>query len=310
MRWEEETREEQAHFSSFLSHPQAAPLFIRHTLGTPYSIHTPILVIPMASLGRLVRTLPAARSLLTRANGRVGGAKTQGLGYRHLGVVTRTPEARLSHADGQDLSFGGGARRTYSSHPASAPASKEGEEAARKKVTLTTIRKLWREKRPITMLTAYDYPTGLIVDRAGMDLCLVGDSLGMVCLGYNSTTSVTMEDMIHHCSATSRGAQKAFLIGDLPFGAYQASTEQAIRNACRLMQEGNVESIKLEGGRVYKERISAMTGAGIPVMGHIGLTPQSQAALGGYRVQGKTASQVGVVEGPATPLPHLMHLPL
>ncbi|RKP14579.1 ketopantoate hydroxymethyltransferase [Piptocephalis cylindrospora] len=141
------------------------------------------------------------------------------------------------------------------------------------------------------MLTAYDYPTGLIVDRAGMDLCLVGDSLGMVCLGYDSTTSVTMEDMIHHCSATSRGAQKAFLIGDLPFGAYQASTEQAIRNACRLMQEGNVESIKLEGGRVYKERISAMTGAGIPVMGHIGLTPQSQAALGGYRVQGKTASQ-------------------
>jgi 3-methyl-2-oxobutanoate hydroxymethyltransferase len=140
-------------------------------------------------------------------------------------------------------------------------------------------------------LTAYDYPTGLMVDRAGIDICLVGDSLGMVALGYDSTVPVTMQDMIHHSRATRRGCQYAFLVTDLPFGSYQASTEEAIRNGFRLMQEGGAESVKLEGGRELAETVRAMVQAGIPVLGHVGLRPQQLSALGGFRVQGKKAEQ-------------------
>lgn len=139
------------------------------------------------------------------------------------------------------------------------------------------------------MLTAYDYATALAVDRTGIDSILVGDSLGMVVLGYENTLPVTMDEMIHHCKAVARGAKYALLIGDMPFMSYQASVEDAVRNAGRFLQEAGMDAIKLEGGRERKEAIEQIVGAGIPVMGHIGLTPQSVHQLGGFRAQGKSA---------------------
>jgi 3-methyl-2-oxobutanoate hydroxymethyltransferase len=139
------------------------------------------------------------------------------------------------------------------------------------------------------MMTAYDYPTAVLVDQAGIDTILVGDSLAMVMLGYESTVPVTMDDMIHHCKAVSRGAQYALLIGDMPFMSYQASVEEAVRNAGRFLQEGGMDAVKLEGGRERLPAIEAIVGAGIPVQGHLGLTPQSVHQLGGFRAQGKTA---------------------
>lgn len=150
---------------------------------------------------------------------------------------------------------------------------------------------------PITMLTAYDYPTAQVVDEAGTDMILVGDSLGMVVLGYESTVPVTMDEMLHHCRAVARGSKRAFLVGDMPFMSYQADISDAVRNAGRFLKEAGMDSVKLEGGREMVETISAIVGAGIPVMGHTGLTPQSTAKLGGYRVQGRTAiSAVKLVE--------------
>jgi len=160
----------------------------------------------------------------------------------------------------------------------------------RKKVTITAFRQKKERAEPITMLTAYDYPTALAEDQAGIDSILVGDSLGMVVLGYPNTLPVTMEDMLHHCKAVARGAKFAFLIGDMPFMSYQASTEEAVRNAGRFLQEAGMDAVKLEGGRERLDAVRAIVSAGIPVMGHIGLTPQSINQLGGFRVQGKTAS--------------------
>jgi 3-methyl-2-oxobutanoate hydroxymethyltransferase len=160
----------------------------------------------------------------------------------------------------------------------------------RKKATTTTFRQKKEHGEPITMLTAYDYPTALAEDQAGIDSILVGDSLGMVVLGYQNTLPVTMQDMIHHCKAVARGAKFALLIGDMPFMSYQASTEEAVRNAGRFLQEGGMDAVKLEGGRERLEAVRAIVGAGIPVMGHLGLTPQSVNQLGGFRPQGKTAS--------------------
>ena len=142
---------------------------------------------------------------------------------------------------------------------------------------------------PITMLTAYDYSSASLVDAAEIDMILVGDSLGMVVLGYNSTVPVTMDEMLHHCKAVARGAQRAFLVGDMPFMSYQASVGEAVRNAGRFLKEAGMDSVKLEGGQEMAPTISAIIAAGIPVLGHIGLTPQSQSKLGGYRVQGRTA---------------------
>jgi len=159
----------------------------------------------------------------------------------------------------------------------------------RKKVTTRTFREKKERGEPITMLTAYDYPTALAVDQAGVDSILVGDSLGMVVLGYENTLPVTMEDMLHHCRAVARGARLALLIGDMPFMSYQISVEEAVRNAGRFLQQGNMDAVKLEGGRERVDAIRAITGAGIPVMGHLGLTPQSVHQLGGFRAQGKTA---------------------
>jgi 3-methyl-2-oxobutanoate hydroxymethyltransferase len=160
----------------------------------------------------------------------------------------------------------------------------------RKKMTTSSLRQKKERGEPITMLTAYDYPTSLAEDTAGIDSILVGDSLGMVVLGYQNTLPVTMEDMLHHSRAVSRGAKYALLIGDMPFMSYQVSAEEAVRNAGRFLQEAGMDAVKLEGGRERLEAIRAIVSAGIPVMGHLGLTPQSVNQLGGFRPQGKTAS--------------------
>jgi len=161
--------------------------------------------------------------------------------------------------------------------------------APRKKITTTAFRQKKERGEPITMLTAYDYPTALAEDQAGVDSILVGDSLGMVVLGYQNTLPVTMDDMLHHSKAVARGAKFALLIGDMPFMSYQVSTEEAVRNAGRFLQEAGMDAVKLEGGRERVEAIRAIVGAGIPVMGHLGLTPQSVNQLGGFKPQGKTA---------------------
>jgi 3-methyl-2-oxobutanoate hydroxymethyltransferase len=160
----------------------------------------------------------------------------------------------------------------------------------RKKVTTLTFRQKKERGEPITMLTAYDYPTSLAMDKAGVDAILVGDSLAMVVLGYENTLPVTMDEMLHHSRAVARGAKSSLLVGDMPFMSYQVSIEKAVRNAGRFLQQGGMDAVKLEGGRERADAVRAIVGAGIPVMGHIGLTPQSVNQLGGFRAQGKTAS--------------------
>jgi len=154
-------------------------------------------------------------------------------------------------------------------------------------VTTATIRAMKKKGEKITMLTAYDYPTALAVDSAGVDMILVGDSLGMAVLGYDSTLPVTMSDMIHHTRAVARATKRALLVSDMPFMSYQISLEDALRNAGRLVQEGGAQAVKLEGGHEVADITRRIVGAGIPVMAHIGLTPQSIHQLGGFRVQGK-----------------------
>ncbi len=170
-----------------------------------------------------------------------------------------------------------------------APASIHSVPVTRKKVTTLTLRQKKERGEIISMLTAYDYPTAMAMDKAGVDSILVGDSLAMVVLGYENTLPVTMEEMLHHCRAVARGARSALLVGDMPFMSYQVSVEEATRNAGRFLQQGGMDAVKLEGGRERADAIRSITGAGIPVMGHIGLTPQSINQLGGFRAQGKTA---------------------
>lgn len=160
----------------------------------------------------------------------------------------------------------------------------------RKKVSIIDFARKKREAKKITMLTAYDYPTARLVDDAGLDAILVGDSLGMVVLGYESTVPVTMDEMIHHAKAVRRGTKCAFLIGDMPFMSYQISIEDAVRNAGRFMKEAGCDAVKLEGGDEVLEVTKAIVDAGIPVLGHLGLTPQTISKLGGHRVQGKDAA--------------------
>jgi 3-methyl-2-oxobutanoate hydroxymethyltransferase len=167
--------------------------------------------------------------------------------------------------------------------------STKSQDSKRRKVTTRTLGDLKQAGELITMLTAYDYGTALAVDRAGIDVILVGDSLGMVVLGYDTTLPVTMEDMLHHCRAVARGASYALLIGDMPFMSYQASVQDAVRNAGRFLQEAGMDAVKLEGGRERLEAVRAIVSAGIPVMGHLGLTPQSVHQFGGFRAQGKEA---------------------
>ena len=166
---------------------------------------------------------------------------------------------------------------TMSTHSQNAPS-----------VTSLTIRAA-KGKRKLTMLTAYDYSSATLVDECGIDMILVGDSLGMVMLGRDDTISVTMDEMIHHCRAVTRGAKQALVIADMPFMSYEPGVETAMKNAARLFQEGNARAVKLEGGHDVVPQITALVKAGIPVVGHIGLTPQRVATLGGFKVQGKTA---------------------
>jgi 3-methyl-2-oxobutanoate hydroxymethyltransferase len=161
---------------------------------------------------------------------------------------------------------------------------------SKKKTTLPMLFKKVSEGKPITWLTCYDYPTAFLQEQAGIDMILVGDSLGMTMLGYESTLPVTMEDMIRHASAVRRGAPNTFIVGDMPYMSYQPSIETAIRNAGRFMAEASCDAIKLEGGVEMADRIAGIVAAGIPAIGHLGLTPQSVSALGGFRVQGRSAA--------------------
>ncbi|MDP9750528.1 MULTISPECIES: 3-methyl-2-oxobutanoate hydroxymethyltransferase [Thermoanaerobacter] len=155
------------------------------------------------------------------------------------------------------------------------------------KVTTLTLKKFKKEGRKIVALTAYDFPTAKILDNCGIDMILVGDSLGMVVLGYQSTIPVTMEDMIHHTKAVSKAVNRAFVVADMPFMSYHISKEQAMTNAAKLIAEGGAHAVKLEGGEEIASIVKAIVDAGIPVVGHLGLTPQSVHQLGGYKVQGK-----------------------
>jgi 3-methyl-2-oxobutanoate hydroxymethyltransferase len=161
---------------------------------------------------------------------------------------------------------------------------------ARVKITLPYLFEKVQHGEPITWLTCYDFPTAYLQEQAGIEMILVGDSLGMTMLGYDSTLPVKMDDMIRHASAVRRGAPNVFLVGDMPYMSYQPSDELAVLNAGRFMAEAGCDAIKLEGGVAMAPRIKAITDAGIPAIGHLGLTPQSVAALGGFRLQGKSAS--------------------
>ena len=156
------------------------------------------------------------------------------------------------------------------------------------RVTIRDLRRMKRNGEKVPMITAYDYTSAQLVERAGIPLILVGDSLGQVVLGYDSTVPVTMDEMVHHIKTVVRGTQRAHVVGDLPFLSYHADVPEAIRNAGRLLKEGGAQSVKLEGGRSQAETVSRIVESGIPVMGHIGLTPQAVNQLGGYRVQGRS----------------------
>ncbi|KAI1827252.1 ketopantoate hydroxymethyltransferase-domain-containing protein [Xylaria intraflava] len=184
-------------------------------------------------------------------------------------------------------------QRRWSSHsPFGAPLN-----PSRKKVTLGTLRSMYKKNEPITMMTAHDFPSAHVADAAGMDMILVGDSLAMVALGLEDTSEITVDDMLLHCKSVARATRAAFTIGDLPMGSYEISAEQALSTAIRFVKEGRVQGIKLEGGKEMAPAIAKITQAGIPVLAHVGLTPQRQNALGGFKVQGKTSKgAMGILE--------------
>ncbi|KAI1908371.1 cell wall biogenesis and architecture protein [Ophidiomyces ophidiicola] len=161
----------------------------------------------------------------------------------------------------------------------------------RKKVTIKTLQALYRKNEPITMLTAHDFPSGHVAEAAGMEMVLIGDSLAMVALGMADTSEICLDEMLLHCRSVSRAVGTAFTVGDMPMGSYEISPEQALQTAIRLVKEGRVQSVKLEGGSEMAPTIRRITQAGIPVVAHIGLTPQRQNALGGFRVQGKSTAE-------------------
>ncbi|KAJ5274946.1 hypothetical protein N7497_005557 [Penicillium chrysogenum] len=174
----------------------------------------------------------------------------------------------------------------YSSHsPMGSPATN-----TRKKVTIQTIQNLYKKNEPITVLTASDFPSGHVADTAGMEIVLVGDSLAMVAMGMEDTNEVTMDEMLLHCRSVNRAVKSAFTIADLPMGSYETTPEKALESAIRMVKEGGMKGIKLEGGAEMAPTIRKISQAGIPVMAHIGLTPQRQHSLGGFRVQGKSAA--------------------
>ncbi len=172
----------------------------------------------------------------------------------------------------------------------------------RQKITVSTLRDKKLQRQPITCLTAYDYSSARLIDEAGIDIVLVGDSLAQAVLGYENTLSVTVDDMLHHTRAARRGVKHALLVGDMPFGSYQADSTEAIRNAARFVKEAGAEVVKVEGGEKRADLIRRIIDAEIPVAGHIGLTPQSINVMGGYKVQGKSLSGVEQLMRDATAL--------
>ena len=162
----------------------------------------------------------------------------------------------------------------------------------RQKVTVATLREKKLHHEPITCLTAYDYPSGRLVDEAGIDIILVGDSLAQTMLGYDNTLSVTTEEMLHHTRAVRRGVKHAFLVADMPYGSYHVNEDEAVRNAARFVKEAGAEAVKIEGGEKRADLIRRIVDAEIPVTGHVGLTPQSVNVMGGYKVQGKTLAAI------------------
>ena len=172
----------------------------------------------------------------------------------------------------------------------------------RKKITIPYLFSKVQNNEPITWLTCYDYPTAYLMEQAGLDMILVGDSLAMTMLGYETTLPATMDDMIRHSAAVRRGTPNTFIVGDMPYMSYQPSVESAIRNAGRFMAEAGCDSIKLEGGVEMADRIHGIVNAGIPAIGHLGLTPQSAAALGGHKVQGRGAKSAKKIIDSATAL--------
>jgi len=174
----------------------------------------------------------------------------------------------------------------------------------RRKITTATLREKKLRRDPITCLTAYDYATARLVDEAGIDIVLVGDSLAMTMLGYENTLSVTVEEMLHHVRAARRGVKDALLIADMPYGSYHASAEEAVHNAARFVKEAGVEAVKMEGGEKRVDVIRRVIDAEIPVAGHIGLTPQSVNMMGGYKVQGKTLHAIEQLMRDAVALDH------
>ncbi|XP_073391516.1 3-methyl-2-oxobutanoate hydroxymethyltransferase 1, mitochondrial isoform X1 [Physcomitrium patens] len=179
-------------------------------------------------------------------------------------------------------------RRSMSNLPESTVYGGPKSKSPWKRVTLRHLEAKYQTNQPITMVTAYDYPSGAHVDRAGIDICLVGDSVGMVVHGHDTTLPVTMEDMLLHCKAVARGADRPLLVGDLPFGSYEQSTQQAVASATRMLKEGGMDAVKMEGGGGSRvQAAKAISEAGIAVMGHVGLTPQAISVLGGFRPQGR-----------------------
>jgi 3-methyl-2-oxobutanoate hydroxymethyltransferase len=164
--------------------------------------------------------------------------------------------------------------------------------ASARKITVRTLLEKKRQRQPITALTAYDYPTARLIDEAGIDLILVGDSVAMTVLGYESTLSLTVEEMLHHARAVRRGVRRALLVVDMPYGSYHVSADETMRNALCFMKQGGAEAVKIEGGRRRAAIVEQLTSAEIPVVGHIGLTPQSLYRMGGYRVQGRSLSEM------------------
>lgn len=163
----------------------------------------------------------------------------------------------------------------------------------KQKMSIHGLQEMKARGQKFSMITAYDYPTAVLVDQSPIELILVGDSLGMTVLGYEATVPVTMEEMIHHIRPVVRGARNTFIVGDMPFGSYNESVSQAVHNANRIMKEGGADCVKLEGGVNISQTIKALVDGGIPVMGHIGLTPQTASLLGGFKVQGKDAESAG-----------------
>lgn len=179
----------------------------------------------------------------------------------------------------------------------------KGHEAPpRERVTIPDLMDRKSRGIPLAMIATYDYPTALLAERAGVDIILVGDSLGMVILGYDSTVPVTMAEMLHHTRAVARACARALVVADMPFLSYQVSPEQAVRNAGRLLKEGGAQAVKVEGGREVEPAVRAIAAAGIPVMAHLGLTPQTATKLGGYRVQGRDAASAGRIVADALAL--------